>query len=186
MTTIRKATSDDAKEIAHCLFLAMEDIVYEFIGEASPEKGEAFLTHFTAQEHNQYSYQNCWVAEVDTRVVAALNLYDGARLLALRQSVLDYIRARRNQHFTPEQETQAGEYYIDSLGVDPSQQGNGIGTQLLQFVLAEYVHKRHQTIGLLVDEENPGAKRLYLKLRFESVGSKKFLGKKMEHLQIRA
>jgi ribosomal protein S18 acetylase RimI-like enzyme len=185
MITVRKATSNDSKFIATCLLLAMNEIIYKFIGEEDPEKAKAFLLHFVESDNNQYSYQNCWVAEDDMGVAGAVNLYDGSRLIELRQPVIDYTRSRFTSDYNFEDETHAGEYYIDSLGVNPNYQGQGIGTRLLQFLIDEYVNKRAQTLGLLVDEANPNAKRLYLKLGFTSAGKRILFGKNMEHLQIK-
>jgi ribosomal protein S18 acetylase RimI-like enzyme len=186
MIFVRKAVLNDAEAIATYLFLAMEEIAYKFIGEEDPEKAREFMLHFVKKGNNQYSYENCWVAEDDMKVVAAVNLYSGAQLTELRQPVIEYLRSSFNRDFNPEDETQAGEYYIDSLGVDPNQQSQGIGTKLLQFVIDEYVNKHNQTLGLLVDETNPNAKRLYLKLGFKSMGKKVLFGKNMEHLQIKS
>jgi ribosomal protein S18 acetylase RimI-like enzyme len=186
MVVVRKATWSDSEAIATCLLLAMEDIVYRFIGEASKEKANEFMLHFVRQDNNQYSYQNCWVAEDDNTIVAAINVYSGAQLGELRRPVLEQLRNKFNRDLHPEDETQAGEYYIDSFGVNPNQQGKGIGTKMLQFVIDEFVNQRNQTLGLLVDEVNPDAKRLYLKLGFKSAGRKILFGKTMEHLQIKA
>jgi len=90
-----------------------------------------------------------------------------------------------NRDFHPEDETQAGEYYIDCVGVIPNQQGKGIGTQVFLFLINEYANQKDKTLGLLVDKKNPKAKQLYLKLGFEIVGEKILAGKKMEHLQFR-
>lgn len=114
-----------------------------------------------------------------------MNLYDGARLQALRQPVIEYIRSRYDTDFTPEDETQAGEYYIDTIGVAPHQQGRGTGTRLLQVIIDEYVHRRRETLGLLVDEANPNAHRLYARLGFRRAGTKFLFGKFMEHLQLK-
>jgi len=119
------------------------------------------------------------------KVVAAINLYNGALLSELRQPVIEYLRSKLNNDFNFEDETQAGEYYIDSLSVNPNQQSKGIGTKLLRFVIDEYVNKRSQTLGLLVDEINPNAKNLYLKLGFKSAGTRILFGKNMEHLQLK-
>lgn len=185
LTTIRKATLQDAESIADYLLIAMEDIVYEFIGEHDHKKARDFMLYFSQRENNQYSYQNCWVVEVDNEVVAAVNIYDGAKLEALRRPILEYIQTFYNKVLIVEDETEAGEFYIDTLGVNPSQQGKGIGSKLLQFLIDEYVIKQGKTIGLLVDEDNPNAKRLYLKLGFKSVGRKVLVGKNMDHLQMR-
>lgn len=118
-------------------------------------------------------------------VVAVINLYNGALLSELREPVVEYIRSKFNSDFKPEDETQAGEYYIDSLGVNPNQQNKGVGTKLLKFVIDKYVNRNNQTLGLLVDEVNPNAKRLCLKLGFKSAGKRVLFGKNMEHLQFK-
>ena len=181
---IRNATPADSDYIATYMMEAMEDIVYEFIGENDPKMARGFLLHFIKSENNQYSYQNCIVAQDGDEIIAAINLYDGARLWDLRAPLAQYIKTIHNKEFNPEDETQSGEYYIDSLGVKSTLQGKGIGTKMLQYVIDEYVIKNHQTLGLLVDEDKHLAKRLYLKLGFKSVGRKILAGKKMEHLQI--
>lgn len=181
---IRRAIKSDSPFIASYLLLAMEEIVYEFIGEKNHQKALDFLLYFAERENNQYSYQNCWVAE-DDEVIAAINIYDGSQLSALRKPIADYIQTYHGKEFNPEDETQAGEFYIDSFGVNPNQQGKGIGSKILQFLIAEYVVKKQQTIGLLVEENKPAAKKLYLKLGFKSVGYKMLVGEKLEHLQIR-
>lgn len=180
---IRPATPNDADPLATCLLLAMEDIVYGFIGTKDSRAAIEFMRHFTGREANQYSYQNCWVAEVDGEVVGTVNLYDGAQLKELRAPVLELIRSRFNKDFEPEDETGPGEYYIDTLGVVPHRQGRGTGSQLLRFVMDEYATRQGQTLGLLVDEENPGAQRLYVKAGFIPTGRKVLFGKILEHLQ---
>jgi ribosomal protein S18 acetylase RimI-like enzyme len=99
--------------------------------------------------------------------------------------VVDYIHSRYNSHFLPEDETTAGEFYVDSLGVLPAHRGTGGATVLLQFLIDEYVKQRSETLGLLVEEENTAAKRLYQKLGFSRVGQRSLFGKQMEHLQRR-
>jgi ribosomal protein S18 acetylase RimI-like enzyme len=186
MIFVRKATLNDAEIIATYLFLAMEDLVYKFIGAEDPGKGKEFMLYFVEKNNNQYSYQNCWVVEDDMKVVAAVNLYNGALLSDLRKPVIEYLRKKFNKDLHAEDETQSGEYYIDSLGVNPNYQNKGIGTKLLQFIIDEYVTRHNQTLGLLVDETNSNAKRFYLKLGFKSAGKRVLFGTSMEHLQIKA
>lgn len=183
--TIRKATIEDSESIAAHLLLAMEEIIYKFIAERDPKTAYYFLLHFVESENNQYSYQNCFVAEEGSEIAGAVSVYDGAKLHQLRKPIVDYVRLNFNPDFNPEDETQGGEFYIDSLGVNPNHQGKGIGSKMLQFLIEEYVHKNHQTLGLLVEEDNPNAKKLYLKLGFKPVGQKTLVGKKLEHLQIK-
>lgn len=182
---IRKARRQESTIIANYIFLAMEEIAYQFIGENSAEKALQLLNSLIEETNNQYSYENCWLVESENEIVAAALVYDGTKLHELRKPVTRKIEAMFNRAFNPEDETQAGEYYIDCVGVDPNQQGKGIGTQIFQFLIDEYVNKRNETLGLLVDRDNPNAKRLYLKLGFEVVGEKTLVGKKLEHLQFK-
>lgn len=188
---IRRATLQDTEAIVNHLLLAMEEIVYEFIGEVDNEKARAFLLHFIGKEDNQYSYQNCWVVEQGSNavgqvgnVVATVNIYDGEKLAELRKPIIEYIKGYYNRDLVVEDETEPGEFYIDSFGVSLDQQGRGIGSIVLQFLVDEFVKKNNQTLGLLVDIENESAKKLYLKMGFKSVGQKVLVGKNMEHLQI--
>ena len=182
---IRKANREESETITALIMLAMEDIVYNFIGEKSEGKAFCFLNSLTEETGNQYSYENCWIAESGGEIVGTAIVYDGARLHELREPVGEKVRSMFNREFNPEDETQAGEYYIDCVGVSPNQQGKGIGTKIFQFLIEEYVEKRNETLGLLVDNDNPNAKKLYLKLGFEIVGKKTLAGKKMERLQLK-
>jgi ribosomal protein S18 acetylase RimI-like enzyme len=161
----------------------MEDILYEFIGINNTLKAKEFLRYFVEKENNQYSFQNCMVAESENEILGSINIYDGADLQLLRAPVAEYVKKHFNIDFNPENETQKGEYYIDSFGVSPDKQGKGIGTKILQHLIKAYTIENQYTIGLLVDEENPNAEKLYLKLGFEFVGRKILVGKKMKHLQ---
>ncbi|MCD9577300.1 GNAT family N-acetyltransferase [Flavobacterium soyae] len=181
---IRKANISDSKYIAPILLLAMEDIIYKFIAKKDYAAAKDFLQYFVERENNQYSYQNCFVAEADSEITGAVNIYNGSDIEELRTSIIKHVRTNFNPEFDPEPETRAGEFYIDSLGVNPNHQGKGIGSKILRFLIAEYVHKNKQTLGLLVEEDNPLAKNLYLKLGFKVVGEKTLVGKKLEHLQI--
>lgn len=184
--TIRKAYIEDSPAITTYILLAMGDIIYQFIGEKDETKAKECMLHFVEQLGNQYSYTNCWVLEDEGEIIAAACVYDGAKLTMLRAPVLAYLKKEFNRTFTVKDETGEGEFYLDCLGVDPKHQGKGSGSKMLLFLVEEYVKKQHLALGLLVDENNPDAKRLYLKLGFGVVGVKTFAGKKMVHLQIRS
>jgi ribosomal protein S18 acetylase RimI-like enzyme len=182
---IRQAVKNDYPFIADYLLMAMEDIVYAFIGKQDAQAAKAFLAHFVQQENNQYSYQNCLVAEENNTIIAAVNLYDGAKLNDLRAPIITYVRNHFNPHFNPEDETQAGEFYIDCIAVHPDYQGQGIATKMLQHLIQDYTINQKHTLGLLVEVDKHTAKKLYLKLGFEPVGNKTLVGKQLDHLQIK-
>ncbi|MBN8786330.1 MAG: GNAT family N-acetyltransferase [Terrimonas sp.] len=180
---VRKATEADATSIAPLILLAMEEIAYQFTGERSMEKATDFFVKMISQKANQYSYENCWVAEHEGEIIATALVYDGARLSELRKPVAEQIKLVFGKNFNPGDETQPGEYYIDCIGVKPGQQGKGIGSKMLNFLIEAYAKTGTQPLGLLVDKDNPQAKKLYLRSGFEVVEEKVFAGKSMEHLQ---
>ncbi len=184
MMQIRRGELKDADTIAAHLLLAMEDIVYQFIGENDYDEAYRFLSTLVKYQGNQYSYNNNWVLEEQGQIIGTALVYDGGRLAELRAPVGRLIKEAYSLDFNPEDETQAGEFYIDCLAVDPNQQGRGIGTKMLNFLIDEYVRKGGNVLGLLVDESNPSARKLYERLGFLAVGEKALLGKKMFHMQL--
>lgn len=181
---IRAAKITDAEAVVNCVLLAMEEVIYQFIGENNQDKAKQLLTELVKQKENQYSYENCWVMEENDQVIAAAIVYEGAKLAVLREPVIHQLQRMFSRKFMPEDETQEGEFYIDCIGVSPDRQGRGIGTKLLQFLIDRYVKDQQQTLGLLVDKNNPQAKKLYLRSGFKAIGEKKLAGKNMEHLQL--
>ncbi len=182
---IRKGTVEDALPIANYLLLAMEEIAYRFIGHRDPELALDFLLELVKNPGNQYSFDNNWVIEDEGLVVATALVYDGGQLAELRAPVARFVQEKYGRDFNPEDETQAGEYYIDCLGVNPNQQGKGLGSKIIQYLIEEYVVRRNSILGLLVDDDNPKAKKLYERLGFEVVGEKWLMGKHLEHMQLK-
>lgn len=182
---IRRASSQDSANIANLVIHAMEDIIYSFIGEKSMEKSIVFLTGLIQEKGNQYSFENCWIAADEDDVLAAVIVYDGGKLNELRQPVAERIKIMFNRPLVAEDETEAGEYYIDCLAVNVNAQGKGIGSEILNFLINEYVITQKKTLGLLVDNDNPRARNLYLKLGFQFIKHKSLAGKTLAHLQIK-
>ena len=135
------------------------------------------MTTLVRRDDSQYSYRNAMVALDDNTtdghpVVAGVIVgYDGADLHRLRETFLQAAKEFLGQDFRGmADETQAGEYYIDSLAVNESYRHQGLATLLLP-------------VGLLVDKGNPGAERLYRSLGFEYVNDTTWGGHEMRHLQ---
>ncbi len=180
---IRKATPKDADAIADLMLLAMYDIVCEFIGSREKTVVKAFLQYFIAQKNNLYSYEHCMLVECKNKICASANVYNGGDFIALSTPVANYIKQNFNPDFIVEPETQAGEFYLDTLAVAPKYRRQGIGTHLLSFIINDSVVNQHKTLGLLVDVDNPEAEKLYRNLKFQYVGEKSLAGKTMKHYQ---
>jgi ribosomal protein S18 acetylase RimI-like enzyme len=182
--SIRKAKKEDSAKVAELILRAMREIVYSFIGSENTNEAYSFIYSLAQREDNQYSYTNTWVLEEGGQIIASLTGYDGSKLDQLRQPVLDLLNRQYGRSLIPEKETGEGEFYIDTLSVDPAHRGRGLGTKLLKYLIVEIVQKESKTLGLLVDIKNPRAKKLYTKLGFRTVGKKPLLGRNHEHLQL--
>jgi len=182
--TFNQAEITDAKQIAELMLFAMDKIVFDFIGDNNQDKAMSFLISLVEQEDNQYSYQNITVIKNDhNQIVGMFNIYDGALLNQLRKPVLKILKDNYNQIITPQDETEAGEYYIDTIAIYPKYRGLGIGQLILDYIILEYAEKQNKTIGLLVDFTNPKAKKLYTNKGFIKVGEKQLMNENHEHLQ---
>ena len=133
----------------------------------------------------QYSYQNalCAVDSLD-QVIGVSVSYDGALLHSLRQQFIDAVRNTFGKQLDEmADETAAGELYLDSLAVHPSAQGQGIATALLNATAEKAQQMGAGSLGLLVDTGNPRAEQLYLRCGFKQVGTNRWGGHDMKHLQ---
>ena len=132
---------------------------------------------------SQYSYTNTLVALDGTEVVGCCVSYDGARLHRLRQAFIAGAQAAFGMdHSGMDDETRAGELYIDSLAVAASHRGQGIATSLLEATCRK-ARRMNLPAGLLVDQGNPAAERLYARLGFEYVNDAEWGSHPMRHLQ---
>ena len=179
---IRKATQSDAPLIASVVAMA--------IGEESAilYGGENYMNVFeeiALLENSQYSYRNAFVAEINGNAVGAVVAYDGAELYPLRKTTLEIIYKHTAKELQIVDETDASEFYLDSLAVLPEYRGRGVGAKLIHAVKERAFNEYNKNLGLLVDFDNPRAEKLYASLGFERVDRTTFLGHDMWHLQVK-
>ena len=176
---IRTATPSDAPFVAPLMFQAMSEIVFKLIQREDPHESVRFLERLFMEQNNQYSYENTLVYEKDKQILGSLVYYNGAHIDPLSQSVFDFVKASYGHNIRLEKETQAGEYYIDTLSVSPKAQGKGIGSSLLLHLKEQL---KGETIGLLVSMENPQAEKLYQRMGFAYADMKMLAGAPYKHL----
>ncbi|MBQ2126809.1 MAG: GNAT family N-acetyltransferase [Bacteroidaceae bacterium] len=172
---IREAVPGDAPIVGKVVLMALH---YD---EQHPLA--SIFAELAAREVSQYSYRNALVAEVDGSVVGAIIGYDGARLEELRKPLFELMREKLGSVPTVEDETSAGEFYLDSIAVLPQYRGSGAGGALLAAARDRAFAAGHDRVGLIVDFENPRAEALYKSLGFERMNATTFLGHDMWHMQ---
>ena len=172
MIEIQEATKNQAAGIASLIMTAMtDDCCLYFCGEDyGLEDFRRMMTMLVEREDSQYSYKNTLVAMDGNKVVGISVSYDGGRLHELRRAfikaAMEYIG---KDHSGMDDETQAGELYLDSLAVLPEYRCQGIARKLL---LATN----------LVDKGNPVGEALYTSVGFQYLNDNQWGGHPMKHL----
>lgn len=180
---IRPATQADAKAIAILAVNAMQELARQFCASNDVNDAINLFERFIATEGNQYSYGNTLVYLIDNEIAGAISGYNGGEIASLRKPFFSYIEEKFHPDgFKMEYESEAGEFYIDTISVSPLHQGKGIGKSLIKAMLDKAKAEGHPKAGLLVDVGNPNAERLYQSLGFKNAGEKMLLGKTHRHL----
>lgn len=149
------------------------------------DKIKELFREMAERDDTQYSYRNSLIAVTDDGTpIGAIVAYDGGRLEELRRPFLE--RLQEEMDIDPSDvpdETEPGEYYLDSLAVMPEYRGKGVGSKLIA-AAAERGRSLGLKPGLLVAKDNPTARKLYEHIGFRKVGDRPFMGIVMDHLQL--
>ena len=185
MIEIREATKAQASDIARLIMMAMtDDCCLHFCGEEyGLDDFRRMMTSLVERTETQYSYRNTLVAMDGQKVIGIAVSYDGSKLHQLRQT---FIQAARDyigkDHSGMDDETQAGELYLDSLAVLPAYRRQGIAQQLLKATKEKADAMGLPCVGLLVDQGNPAGEALYASAGFRYANDSHWGGHPMKHL----
>ena len=180
---IREAKPSDAQFVVPLIIQAMGELAGKFANSTDPDIIFNLFEYFFQQKENQYSYQNTLVFTTNDKILGAINAYDGGLLLSLRKKFIDYLNDHYHlKNFDPEPETQKGEFYLDTISVHPNAQGKGIGKALIKAGINWGKQLGHYNIGLLVEQDNKRALKLYEKMGFITQNEKQFMGGLYYHM----
>ena len=182
---ILPATPAHADDIARLIMMAMSDDCCQYYAGADHNLDDFYrmMRGLVLDERSQYSYVNTLVALTsEGRVAGACVAYDGGRLHELRRAFVDAAAAELQMDWSHmDDETAAGEYYVDSLAVYPAYRRQGIAPSLLM-AMSEVARRQGLPLGLLVDCGNPNAERMYASVGFRYAGDARWGGHPMRHL----
>ncbi len=185
MIEIKAATKAQAPAIARLIMMAMTDAccLYFCDNRHGLDDFHRMMTMLVGRDDSQYSYRNTLVA-MDGPVVVGISVsYDGGCLQALRQVFIEAAKTCVGKdHSGMDDETQAGELYLDSLAVLPDYRRRGIARQLLLATKKRADEMRLPCVGLLVDKGNPAGEALYASVGFRYAGDSQWGGHPMKHL----
>ena len=185
MIEIRKAIREQAPEIARLIMMAMTDeCCLHFCGEGyGLEDFHKMMTRLVERVDSQYSYVNTYVACDGNKVVGISVSYDGGKLHALRRVFLELSKEYIGKDNSGmDDETQAGELYLDSLAVLPEYRRQGIARQLIMATKERAEELNLPGVGLLVDKGNPIGESLYTSIGFRYSDDSHWGGHEMKHL----
>ncbi len=187
--SIENATPELASHIASLIMEAMNaECCQNFAGpKHTLADFHRMMTRLVEMEDSQYSYRNTLVAFSSSGILAGVCVaYDGGQLRKLRQRFCEAAEEEFGIDYRGmADETEDGEFYIDSLAVSSNFRGKGIATELLKSAIARGKELGIPAVGLLVDKGNSKAEALYTRVGFEYVNDTAWGGHSMKHLQYR-
>ncbi len=159
----REATANDAYFIAEGFHMALH-------GKRSPEEITAFAEKICTRDDVLYCARNTLICEYNGETAGMLIAYDGSGYRMMKERTMALVKEHFGIEFPDmDDETAAGEYYIDSLAVWPQHRGIGMGRALLERGIAEGL-RLGLSVTLAVDPKNKKAQSLYTELGFERDG----------------
>jgi DNA-3-methyladenine glycosylase I len=182
---IVEGTKDQAAEIARLIMTAMtDDCCLYFCGDGfGLNDFHKMMTMLVERENSQYSYRNTLVAMDGDKIIGISVSYDGARLHELRRAFIEAAKKYIGKdHSGMDDETQAGELYLDSLAVLPEYRRQGIARKLLKGTKERANRLGLPCVGLLVDKDNPIGEALYTSIGFRYINDNQWGGHPMKHL----
>ena len=172
--TIRKATEEDVAYVAATVLTAldMDTSDLEWISESFADPG------------SMYPWTKALYPEEEGKPVGCIISYRGDDYLPLRE----YTWSRLWKGVDPDVirksaiEAYPGEYYLDSLAVEPDFRGNGLGKDLMKTAMRHGEELGYSRFALLVDCGKPALKAYYASLGFEETGEVNFFGHRYKRM----
>lgn len=189
---ITDAKPEEAPLIAEAILEAIgPEITAGLAGDNHPiEDVKNIFTRLAERTDSQYSYLNTRICRTtDGTPMGVCISYDGAELKRLRRPFFAEANKVLGWGLTEEEienvpgETSDGEFYLDTLMTLPQFRGKGVGRALIRDAY-EKARQHNKPLGLLCDNDNDTARRLYDSIGFKEIGLRPFAGHNMKHLQL--
>lgn len=183
---IRKARKEDCQQIIPLIMVIMKDMELPFLNKFGYETVSLILKDGYLTEDFRYSYTRAIVEETDgiiQGVAYGFNESEESTIDEALKNILPKYNIDMNEKMFTDKEGVPGEWYLDSISVREDQRGLGVGAKLLN-ALPDFAKSQGATkIGLSVDDDNPRAKKLYVREGFKEVCRTVISNHSYDHLQ---
>lgn len=174
---IRPAIQSDAPFIAEMIKLSMGSLGDHLFG-ADGLSIKKYIEYLVRKNAGRFGLRFSFVAESAGTLKGMLLSYTGRSLGLLNVSTGPHLFSamgfgpalrfmKRGASLPGGREALKDEYYISNLGVDPSAQGLGVGSALLNFAENLARNEKLAKCSLIVGLYNQGALRLYERLGYQ-------------------
>ncbi|WP_414838954.1 GNAT family N-acetyltransferase [Carnobacterium sp. TMP28] len=182
---IRMAKKEEIKELCDFIWIVLKDMELPILTEFPEASLKTLMQEAMLDENYRYSYRNGVVCVRDNQVAGVCFGYKGELEPIIDQpmtKIMEQLNVKNRSLFTDE-ETQPGEWYLDTLVTAPNFRRQGVALRLLS-ALPEVVKKQGEAIiGLNCDQDNDSAKQLYEKMGYRKVGERMISGHRYDHMQ---
>lgn len=162
------ANTGDSDAVADYLLMA-EGGFFEFmLDDLIPGlSSKQLLAQAVASPEGLRSHQNCYVAELNSRVVGAINVFP---VDALTNEDMTMFPSERLVHISALSNVQDwGNMFFSSIAVDPYYQNKGIGRHLLNLSMERTREDGFNRLSLHVWADNTVASCFYLRHSFREI-----------------
>lgn len=174
----RDGRPEDSAFIAECILAGIG--LHSLGGEIEDRRTFDAIEAECSRLDSLYSYRNVRIVSLNGEVLGSMLAYPGEKYADWRRLTWERLDTRLGE--TTEEisdyETEAGEYYLDTLAVMPKFRGHGYGLQILQESIDRARAAGYERITLIVEQDHPKLIRYYCSLGFKIESEMVFLGEK--------
>lgn len=175
MIQIRQAKKEDAALVADVVMVAADICTWEEREAEKHARTRMLFREVCEREDTLYSYTHVSVLEADGEIAGCLVSYPGALYPTQRARTWALMQVPDN--IQTDEETEAGEYYLDSMTILPEYRGRGYGLELMK----DGIERAKKTEGvkkvsLIAMKSRPGLRAYYAKLGFREEKEILFFG----------
>lgn len=183
---IRFAEKKDGMAAAELILIILKDMELDFLNYFSEEETKKVIADCFLDPTYRYSYRRGIVDEIDGEIAGVAFGYPAEDEAVIDLPLMNYLKEKGIEEDIKmfiDPETVPGEWYLDSIAVNPEFRGHGIGSRLIESLDKLALRDGKEVIGLNVDQGNPQAKRLYARQGFHDVGEMTLSGHVYDHMQ---